>query len=106
MGPLFSLMLIAMASAALSAAVFLVLRMFLRTADALQRAGGFVIGTSIGATLSGGVIALAMGLMPRLRQQHRSLLIFLQSLLVRLLAGPLPRTSSRASFIKAASALG
>ena len=61
MGPLFSLMLIAMASTTLSAAVFLVLRMFLRTADALQRAGGFVIGTGIGATLSGGVLALAMG---------------------------------------------
>lgn len=61
MGPLFSLMLIATASAALFAAVFLVLRMFLRTADTLRRAGGFVIGTGIGATLSGGVLALAMG---------------------------------------------
>jgi len=61
MGPLFSLMLIAMASTALFAVVFIVLRMFLRTADALRRAVGFVVGTGIGATLSGGVLALAMG---------------------------------------------
>lgn len=61
MGPLFSLMLIAMASAALFAVVFLVLRRFLRTADALRRAGGFVMGTGIGVTLSGGVLALALG---------------------------------------------
>lgn len=50
-----------MASTALFAVVFIVLRMFLRTADALRRAVGFVVGTGIGATLSGGVLALAMG---------------------------------------------
>jgi hypothetical protein len=61
MGPLFSLILIAMASAALFGVVFLVLKMFLRTTDALRRAGGFVIGTGIGATLSAGALALAMG---------------------------------------------
>lgn len=61
MGPLFSLILIAMASAALFVAMFLVLRIFLCTADALRRTGGFVMGSGIGATLSGGVFALAMG---------------------------------------------
>jgi hypothetical protein len=61
MGPLFSLTLIAMASAALFVVVFLVLRMFRRTTDALLRAGGFVIGAGIGAALSAGVLALAMG---------------------------------------------
>lgn len=60
MGPLFSLILIAMASAALFGIVFLVLKMFLHTADALRRASGFVIGTGIGATLSAGILALAM----------------------------------------------
>ena len=61
MGPLFSLILIAVASAALFGVVFLVLKMFLRTTDSLRRAGGFVIGTGIGAILSAGVLALAMG---------------------------------------------
>lgn len=61
MGPLFSLMVIAIALAALFAVVFLVLLMFLRTADAFRRAGGFVIGTGIGVMLTGGVLALAMG---------------------------------------------
>lgn len=60
MGPLFSLILIAMASAGLFGVVFIVLKMFLRTTDALRRAGGFVIGTGIGATLSAEVLALAM----------------------------------------------
>lgn len=61
MGPLFSLVLIAIASAVLFGVVFLALRMFLCTTDALRRAGGFVIGMGAGAALSVGLLALAIG---------------------------------------------
>jgi hypothetical protein len=61
MGPLFSLALVAVASTALFGIMFLAMRTFLRTADALRRAGGFVIGMGIGAALSVGIVALFIG---------------------------------------------
>lgn len=61
MGPLFSLILIAIASVAMFGMVFLALRMFLHTTDALRRAGGFVIGMGVGAVSSVGLLALVIG---------------------------------------------
>ena len=61
MGPLFSLALIAIASAALFAVVFFASRVFLCTNDALRRAGSFVIGMGVGTALSVGLLALAIG---------------------------------------------
>lgn len=61
MGPLLSLFLIAIGSAAVFGAMFLVLRMFLRTTDALRYAGGFVVGMGAGAALSVGLLALVIG---------------------------------------------
>jgi hypothetical protein len=61
MGPLFSLILISIASAALFAVVFLPLRMFLSATDAIRRAGAFVVGMGVGAALTVGLLALVMG---------------------------------------------
>lgn len=61
MGPLFSLILIAIASSALFAVVFAALKIFVPTIDALRRAGGFVVGMASGAVMAVGLLALAFG---------------------------------------------
>lgn len=61
MRPLFSLVLIAIGSAAVFLVAFLPLRMFLSTSNAIQHAGAFVIGMGAGAGLSVGLLALFMG---------------------------------------------
>ena len=61
MGPLFSLALIAIVSAAVFVVVFFAFRILVPTNDALRRACGFVVGAGSGAALSVGLIALVIG---------------------------------------------
>lgn len=61
MGPLLSLILIAIASAAFFMLVFIAFRVFVPTTDALRRSCGFFVGTGAGAALSVGLIALVSG---------------------------------------------
>lgn len=61
MGPLFSLALIAMVSAAVFVVVFFAFRILAPTNDALRCACGFVVGAATGALLTVGLIALIIG---------------------------------------------
>jgi hypothetical protein len=61
MGPLFSLILIAIVSATIFMVVFFAFRMFMPSTDAFRRACGFVVGIGAGAGLSVGLLALVIG---------------------------------------------
>lgn len=61
MGPVFSLMLIAIGSVALFMIVFFVFRVILSVTHALRLAFSFVVGAGAGAALFVGLFALAIG---------------------------------------------
>jgi hypothetical protein len=61
MGPLFSAILVTLASGVLFSVTFIVFRFFLSTSIAVRGAFGFVIGAGVSAALAVGLLAMVIG---------------------------------------------